>query len=64
MGNIQSCWNNFHIDVSELSGGRIRAPSDGEVIEGKHLLLHLFLIWRPGALLVDLGRVIIANKSI
>ena len=30
----------------------------------KHLLLHLFLIWRPGALLVDLDRVIIANKSI
>ena len=30
----------------------------------KYLLLHLFLIWRPEALLVDLDRVIIANKSI
>ena len=35
-----------------------------ETAEGIHLLLHLFLIWRPGALLVDLGRVFIANKSI
>ena len=30
MGNGQNCWNNFHVDVFQLSGGRIRAPSDGK----------------------------------
>ena len=56
-----SMYFNFLVVASER---HLMERTGDLTVEGKHLLLHLFLIWRPGALLVDLGRVIIENKSI